>query len=299
MDRIDTAIARRHLAQFDHLFGGVEGVRHIDQPGGQAEGTLLHRLGDELLHLVHFGGCGGTVLISHDGSSHLPRADIGHDIGTDAFLSQEMEEAAQCGPGAVHRRHHHHGIIHRRAQHWSRRQMLAQDFGGNALGDFAQAAAVEGQAELRMGMHVEEARRNDHACGIYDLARFDRRAPDIDDGVALDRHIALEPGSAGAIHDLAILDQDIGLSGWRALRKACQREPGPQGDRRRPEKQRAFAPPGHRLNLTPARNVRPSESYRLRLVCEMLGTPVPGARIGGSLSSRFLTEAKNSTDPSS
>ena len=89
--------------------------------------------------------------------------------------------------------------------------MLAHNLGGDALGDLAEASTIQQQAELGMGMHVYEPRRDNLADSIYDAFGLHRRAADIDDPVACTRHIGLEPRAAGAVHDATILDQDIHL----------------------------------------------------------------------------------------
>ena len=96
--------------------------------------------------------------------------------------------------------------------------MFAHHFGGDALRHLAEAAPVHRQAELGMGMHIDEARRHDLAGGVDHLFRFHGRAADIDDPVALDGNILLHPGTARAVHDVAVLDQDVGFARGRCLR---------------------------------------------------------------------------------
>src|SRR5207248_9421707 len=98
---------------------------------------------------------------------------------------------------------------HRRAQNRSRRKMLAQDFGGHALGDFAETATVEGKAIFGMGVHIDEARRNHLARGVDNAPGFYRRAADINNLVALDRNVGPHPWPASAIDDLTAFDQDV------------------------------------------------------------------------------------------
>ena len=84
-------------------------------------------------------------------------------------------------------------------------------------------------------MHVDETGRDDLAGGIDHLFRFYGRAADIDDFVALDGDIFLHPGPAGAVHDMTVLDQDVGFARRRGLRvnlgRAGQQEKRESGNR--------------------------------------------------------------------
>ena len=135
------AVARRNFGELDHLLRRIERVRHIDQTRGESKGAFFHGLGDEVLHLFHFGRRGRPVLIAHDRGAYLSRPDIGDNVRSYAFLFQKGKEAAQRGPGSVNGRRDHHRVVHGGPQHRPA-EVFAQDLGGYALRDLAECAAV-------------------------------------------------------------------------------------------------------------------------------------------------------------
>ena len=96
--------------------------------------------------------------------------------------------------------------------------MFAHHFGRDALGYLAEAATIQRQAELGMGVHVDETRRDDPPCGINHPLGLDRSTANISDGIAFDCDVLLHPGASGAVDHMAILDQDISLGRRRVLR---------------------------------------------------------------------------------
>ena len=91
--------------------------------------------------------------------------------------------------------------------------MFAHQFGGDALRHLGKAAAVKGQSEFRMAVHVDETGGHHLAGGIDHLFGFHRGAADIDNPVASDGDVRLHARAAAAIDHLTVLDQQVYLGG--------------------------------------------------------------------------------------
>ena len=91
------------------------------------------------------------------------------------------------------------------------RGVLAQDLGRDALADLALGIAVFEQRHVGMRVHVDESGATIEPARVDDPPRG-TSAPETahrGDPVAADRHVALEPGIAGAVDDLAAADHDV------------------------------------------------------------------------------------------
>src|SRR5207249_4513285 len=97
-----------------------------------------------------------------------------------------------------------HGLVHR-----TERPSLAEDLAGHALADVALRAAVGDERRRRPAQHVDEARR-DREPSCVDLATSARAdLSDLRDAVAIDRDVAREGRTAGAVVDRATADDDV------------------------------------------------------------------------------------------
>src|SRR5581483_3025179 len=130
---------------------------------------------------------------------------------------EPVAEAVRAAPGGVDPRHRgiargverqRPGIARRR------RRALAEDFGRYALGDLADVSAItEQKRRIRLALDIDKPGRDHESRGINAALRARiregarRRHPY--DPIASDRHIASEPGVAGAIDHMATPNNDI------------------------------------------------------------------------------------------
>jgi hypothetical protein len=82
---VDAAVLRRDLRQLDDLVGLGEARGHVLQRGRKAERAVLHRVGDERLHLSKLGRGRGAVVEADDVCAHLRRADEGGEVDARAL----------------------------------------------------------------------------------------------------------------------------------------------------------------------------------------------------------------------
>ena len=234
---IEPAVRRRDPRQGGQLLGAGERVRDVREAARQREGALFHRFGDEALHLAQLLVGRFAFLVADHGGAHLSRTHIGHHIEADPGGFQSVEIAAERRPVALDRRRHHHRVVHRRPEYRARRQVLPQHFGGHPLRHLAERPRVHHQPVLRVGVHVDEARRERHPPGLDDLRGGRRLRPDRGDRVPGDRHIGPIPGTAGPVHHPRADDQQVGLIRGIGGRPAAageeedqgQEPPGPPG----------------------------------------------------------------------
>jgi hypothetical protein len=92
---------------------------------------------------------------------------------------------------------------------------FAEDFGRDALPDFALGTAVFEEQRIRVGMDVDESRGDDLTFGINrSRGSLGGESPDCDDAVAADGHVTDEPWIARAVDDAAVAHNQVvgGLS---------------------------------------------------------------------------------------
>ncbi len=165
---VDAAVRRHHFSQLDQLARGRVFAGRIDQRRGEAERTVLHGSLHRAAHVVELRGRG--LALRHAFSVHPQSCGAGEgpEVGRGAMLLhglQPVAKAVRSGETAIDLA----GVVVRlRGEGFfvggRIGPALAHDFGGDALGDFADQAAVAGeQRAARLPLDVDEARRDDHA----------------------------------------------------------------------------------------------------------------------------------------
>ena len=96
----------------------------------------------------------------------------------------------------------------------TRREVFAEDFGGDALGDFADDATVgEEEGVPGVGLDVDEARGECETTGVDAFIggfRPERIAGgDGDNAITADADVAVVPRVPGAVDDLGVGDDDV------------------------------------------------------------------------------------------
>src|SRR6185295_5768514 len=86
---------------------------------------------------------------------------------------------------------------------------LAEHVGRHALEDLAHRPAIFEDGEIGMGVHVDEAGRDDEALGVDFALALGGDPADRGDLAALDGEVAVEPGVARAIDDLAVAKNEV------------------------------------------------------------------------------------------
>src|SRR6185436_2532622 len=87
---------------------------------------------------------------------------------------------------------------------------FAGDFGGDALKDFRFGSWIDEQIRLGLAEHVDKAGRYDHTGGVDAAAGASGTyMPDLDDAIAANRNVAVEPGIPGAIDDAPVHYYDV------------------------------------------------------------------------------------------
>ena len=179
--------------------------------GREAEGAVAHRLVEERLHRLELVRVGPGERVAQDAAQQRPEPDVAGDVHRDPAAPRARRSSR---PGSSRRRC-------RRAPSTAAgrrlplggpgRGVLAEDLGRDALADLALGVAVLEQQSVGMRVHVDEPGRDDQpAASMTRRARaLGADAADRGDPVAADRHVAVEPGVAGAVDDPAAADQDI------------------------------------------------------------------------------------------
>ena len=225
--RVDAAVFRRLARQRDQFIRPGIGRRRILQRRRQTHGTIEHCLAHQRLHAVELSRVRCAVVVAEDDAAHLRRADVAGEIDAHSLLLEMGEELTKRSP--VRRDPevvpgHLIGLDERRRER-RRGAAFAGDFGGDALEDLGGKAGADKDGDLRLAEHVDEARRDDLPGGVDDLCR--RRTVEPSDGrdvSVLDRHVAGVPGSAGAIDDPAMTDEEIVAHRLRMSDQWCERE---------------------------------------------------------------------------
>jgi hypothetical protein len=209
---VDAVVAGDDLGQGDDLRRVGVGARRVDQAGGHAEGAGFHALGDQPLHRGQLVSSRLPAVVSHGTTADGPVADHRRDVeGRMAAVDRghvvshaapgELEAAGEVGV---------HAFVAPADQGSGGRTALADDFGGHALADLALGARMLKDADVGVGMDVDEARSErlplsvDHA-----LCRRAAELADRLDAVSGHRDLAVRPGVAAAVMDAGVLDQQI------------------------------------------------------------------------------------------
>src|SRR6185295_17178262 len=82
---------------------------------------------------------------------------------------------------------------------------FAGDFGGDALKDFRFGSGIDKQIRLGLAEHIDKSGCYDHSGGI-DAApgASGTDMPDLDDAIAANRDVAVEPGIARSVGDATV-----------------------------------------------------------------------------------------------
>ncbi len=229
MREIHAAVPRGDLRELDDLVSRCEAIGHVLQRRAEPERALLHRLRDQLPHLLELGCRCGTVGFADHVVANAARAHQRGDVDRrPRSILEPLEVVGQRAPvlrdAEVRGRRRRFGdepIVHRRD-----RRALAGHLGRDALHDLAGRAAVDEHVELRLAQQIDEPRRDDQvrgidrrrAAGVADHA--DRR-----DAIFCDGDVAAEPGRAGAVDDAPVGDDEI-------VARSLRRRPGDRACRR-------------------------------------------------------------------
>ena len=134
---VDAAVARGDFGELDDLVGRGEPVGHVLQRRAEAERALLHRLRDELLHLLEFRRRRRPIVLADDVVANAAGADERADVDRRTRpLLEPLEVVGRASASPARRRSAsrsarrlgNHAVVHRRD-----RRALAGDLGGDAL----------------------------------------------------------------------------------------------------------------------------------------------------------------------
>ena len=163
MRRVDPAVASHDLAERDQVVGRDGQLAGAGEHRREPEGTVAHRLVEELLHGLELGGVGAVERVAQDAVQQGTEADVAGDIDGDALASRARRSSrrgsSRCACAAVRSR----STARPLSLGGAGRGVLAQDLGRDALADLALGGAVLEQSHVGMRMHVDEPGRDDQA----------------------------------------------------------------------------------------------------------------------------------------
>ena len=213
MRRVDAARGAGDAGEERQLVdvgGGAGGIEHA---GAQSGGTGRESLAQQLAHprlfgrrrraigIVHGRDPQGRVPDQRDDVDRRPRRIDRRDIGGHRRIDVLVGSAEQ-----VQRRRNVR--VHQRRQADA---AVADDDGGDALADLRQHVRRRQDDLVVVGMHVDEARRDDPAAGVeHDGTLLRQIRADRDDALALDAHVGAKARRAGAVDDGAAAQQQGG-----------------------------------------------------------------------------------------
>ena len=208
------AVERSHrLRQLDDLLGARERAGRVDQPGGEAERALIHHPLDQLAHVLGLEVGRLALLHAHDGAAHVAVGDEASGVDGDPPLVEPRAVGVEVGRAAAAALAEDHradqlvealDLIVGRGQ---AEPAVADDLGGHALEDLRVRFRLAGQREVPVRVHVDEPRRDDHPSGVEHLVRRGRVVQP-GDGVVFDREVTAAGGSAGAVEDAGVADEE-------------------------------------------------------------------------------------------
>ena len=191
--------------------------RRTGELGGERDRPLLHRLGHQALHQRQL------LVVRRPGLRGLRRlpegavADLPHHVQADAAAFERLRPAVEVPPrvtnGAAFDDLHGGDLLQlRRGQQPGRkrrRPAVADHLGGDALVGLGLAAGVVEHGDVRVGVHVDEARTDHLAAGVDRLAALGcRQVADRLNSPVRDRHVSPVRRRTGAVdhrsarHDL-------------------------------------------------------------------------------------------------
>ena len=248
---------RRYARERDDLVGAGEGRRRVHEAAREAHGALPHRVVHHGSHARHLRGGRGAVGIAHHVTPRGSHRHEGAEVDGWSRGFERAEVAIEVRPGHARAAGGVELVQRVLVDRYDARD-LAGDLARDPLRDLGDGASVAEQRVLGVAEHVDEARGDDEVRGVDRVAsRGAGQQADRNDAVARDEHVAAIPRAAGAVHDLAIADDQVGggdagntVRLGRALGGcACRGE----DDRRSDEMESAF----HAANIAgPRRDVR-------------------------------------------
>src|SRR5215467_13090914 len=225
MSSVVAAIACDHLGHRDHFV--LIFVAAASECGRQIDRTLLHRLRDELRHLVDLGLRRRPVLEADNSLTYLLRRYARSDIDRGTALAEAPEIALERGPVDVNAGAalgfllvlFEHGAFER-----GNRLAFPDHIERHTLAHLAFGIPVAQDGHVSVRMQIDETRRNHHPLRVdHALAERGIKFSDPGDAAIFHRHIAVEPGIAAAVDDPAVGDDDI-IAGVCSQRPRWTRE---------------------------------------------------------------------------
>src|SRR5262249_7316820 len=205
------AIACDDLGHRDHLI--LIFVAAAGECGRQIDRTLLHRLPDELRHLLDLRLRGRPVVESDNDFADLLRRYARCDVDRGPALAEAAEIAVERGPvdldaGAAL------GFLfvlfEYAAFERSHRLTFPDHIERHALAHLAFGIAVGQDGHVSVRMQIDETRRNHHPLRIdHAFAERGIQFADSDDAAFLYGHAAVEPGIATPVDNFAVCNHDI------------------------------------------------------------------------------------------
>ena len=203
-------MTRGDLGERDQLVGVRIVAGRIDERRGDADGAILHRLLDQLSHLLQLLGRRVHVLVAEDDAAHLRGADVVHDVEREAVPLQQREVLGERAPAdrlaPERRRVALRPLVLRRvtpslAAHRRRDPLAQAALRGDAVRDEHGRALVH---------QVDESGGDDAILGDDGAAgRASVERSDLGDAAAANADVRAVPWRAGAVHHARIGDQDV------------------------------------------------------------------------------------------
>ena len=182
--------------------------RRTGELGGERDRPLLHRLGHQPLHQRQL------IVVRRPGLRGLRRlpegavADLRHHVQADAAAFERLRPAVEVPPRVPHGAAFddlHRGDFLKlvRGQQTCRKRRgpaVSDHLGGHALVRLGLAARVVEHGDVRVGVHVDEARADHPAGGVDRLATLGcRQVADRLDSPLRDRHVSPVRRRTGAV----------------------------------------------------------------------------------------------------
>ena len=163
---------REGCAHFDHLVGRREGCGWVHESGTHAPRTGRQTIGHGVMHLPSFGRGRRPVVEAERGHSHGAVADQRDAVHRGPRRVEPIEEFSEAPPFPVEIRAEgpKRGDLFCSGARIGRKRCgrvaaVADDLARHPLADRVQCAGISGQSEVRVGVKVDESRRDDQVVG--------------------------------------------------------------------------------------------------------------------------------------
>ncbi|MGC3959492.1 MAG: hypothetical protein QM813_16560 [Verrucomicrobiota bacterium] len=193
---VNAVVGRDDFGEFDDFVGLGKCAGEINEAGGEADGAVFHGLFDVAFHFGEFFSRGWAIeAAAHGFLADGIVADERADVGRDAIGGDGIEEFRDVQGRAT---------------------AVADDESSDAHAEEVFGASLKrfgvGIADfIGVSVDVNEARRDDEACGVDLLVCCAGNLADLDDAAVFDGDVGEESGVARAIHDAAMADDGIEL----------------------------------------------------------------------------------------